>query len=94
MHIDVYVCPKCGYNKEVKIIDVNIKNYFKTIYHVDTPFFIFISFDFTQIEDSYDINGKPRPLEISNSLAFNLLIENKIYIENIIVNNFEVYNTN
>ena len=90
---DIYVCPKCGYNKEQKIVDVNVKNYFKTIYHVDCPFFIFVSFDFSDVEDSYDSKGKPRPLEISNTLTFNKLISNKKYIENIIVNNFQVYNT-
>lgn len=57
---DIFVCPKCGYNKEEKIIDVNVKNYFKNIYHVDSPFFIFVSFDFTEVDDSYDSKGKPR----------------------------------
>lgn len=51
---DIFVCPYCGYNKEEEIIDVNVKNDFKTIYHVDAPYFIFVSFDFSEVDDSYD----------------------------------------
>lgn len=91
---DIFVCPNCGYNKEGQINDVNVKNYFKTIYHVDTPYFIFVSFEFSEVDDSYDSKGKPRPIDISNLLLFNRLIDNKNNIEKIIVNKFRVYNNN
>lgn len=90
----LFESPKCGYNKEQEIIDINVKNYFKTIYHVDTPYFIFFSFDFSEINDSYDSKGKLLPLDISNLLSIIRLIENKNNIEKIIVIKFKVYNTN
>ena len=49
---DICVCPNCGYNQEGKIVDANIKNYFKTIIQVFPPKFIFISFDLSNDNDS------------------------------------------
>ena len=49
---DIYVCPKCGYNTEGKIVDANIKNYFKTIIKVFPPKYIFISFYLSNDNDS------------------------------------------
>ena len=88
---DVYVCPKCGYLND-KIIDINIKNYYKIVNNISLPNFIFIGFEFCKPEDAYYINGKPKPINLINSLIWDKINSKIETILNILVDEFIVYN--
>ena len=68
--VDFYaICPKCGYGKNDRIIDLNAKNYYMTIVNVQCPIFIFICFELSYENDVYNENNELNYINTINLLC-------------------------